>query len=157
MVTIFVMSHQPGTESAGTSEGVADLILEILGIEVPPGASASDIPIIFGFNIRKLAHIFLYTLLGATSFLFMAMLPINVSAKVKPAICAGGAVAISFTYACLDEWHQYFVPGRDGKFADVGVDSIGFILSALLIVAIWYLVLYVRQCKNVAQQAQDNK
>lgn len=145
MVTIFVLSHQPGTESAGTSGGVGEWIVGILNIEVPPGMSASDVPIVFGLNVRKLAHVFLYFLLGGTSFLFMAMLPIRTSAYVRPSICAGGAVAISFVYACLDEFHQSFIAGRDGKFADVGVDAIGFLTIALLILMIWYLVLLVQE------------
>lgn len=144
MVTIFVLSHQPGTESAGTSGGVGEWIVGILNIEVPPGMSASDVPIVFGLNIRKLAHVFLYFLLGGTSFLFMAMLPIRTSAYVRPSICAGGAVAISFVYACLDELHQSFIAGRDGKFADVGVDAIGFLMIALLILAIWYIILLIQ-------------
>ena len=56
-------------------------------------------------------------------------------------ICAGGAAVISFLYACSDELHQSFVAGRDGKFADVGVDAIGFLTVSILILAVWYLVL----------------
>lgn len=153
MVTIFVLSHQPGAESAGTSGGVGVWIVGILNIEVPPGMSASDVPIVFGLNVRKLAHVFLYFLLGGTSFLFMAMLPIRTSAFVKPAICASGAVAISFVYACLDEFHQSFIAGRDGKFADVGVDAIGFLTIALLILAIWYIILLI-QAKRRARHDQ---
>ena len=141
MVGIFLFSGQQGEASAGVSNGVGEWLLGVLGIGIPPGMSASDVPIVFGLNIRKLAHVFLYMLLGGTSFLFMAMLPIRTSAYVRPSICAGGAVAISFVYACLDELHQSFIAGRDGKFADVGVDAIGFLMIALLILAIWYLVL----------------
>ena len=145
MAAIFALSHQAGTESAETSSGVAEWIVGLLGMEVPPGMSASDVSIVFGLNIRKLAHVFLYMLLGGTSFLFVAMLPFKASAFVRPAICAGGAVAISFVYACLDELHQSFIAGRDGKFADVGVDAIGFLMIALIILAIWYLVLLLQE------------
>lgn len=141
MAAIFALSHQAGTESAETSSGVAEWIVGLLGMEVPPGMSASDVPIVCGLNIRKLAHVFLYMLLGGTSFLFVAMLPFKASAFVRPAICAGGAAVISFLYACSDELHQSFVAGRDGKFADVGVDAIGFLTVSILILAVWYLVL----------------
>lgn len=144
MVVIFVMSHQAGVESAGTSEGIGKFIVEILDIEVPPDLTPSTVAIFFGLNIRKLAHIFLYALLGGTSFLFMASLPIKVSAHIRPAIYAAGAVIISFLYACSDEFHQSFVAGRDGKFADVGVDAIGFLTVAILVMAVWYLVLWFR-------------
>lgn len=147
MVVIFLMSHQAGVESTGMSEGVEEFIVEILDIEVPPDLTPSTVPIIFGLNVRKLAHIFLYALLGGTSFLFMASLPINAPAYAKPAICAAGAVIISFLYACSDEFHQSFIAGRDGKFADVGVDAIGFLTIAILIMAVWYLVLWLRNRK----------
>lgn len=144
MVVIFVMSHQAGVESAGTSEGIGEIIVEILDIEVPPDLTPSTVPIVFGLNIRKLAHIFLYALLGGASFLFMAALPIKAHLYARPAICAAGAVIISFLYACSDEFHQSCIAGRDGKFADVGVDAIGFIAIALLIMAVWYLVILIR-------------
>ena len=35
-------------------------------------------------------------------------------------------------YACSDEFHQYFVPGRSCKFFDVCVDSTGTFFGALL-------------------------
>jgi VanZ family protein len=44
------------------------------------------------------------------------------------------AAAISFAYACSDEYHQTFVDGRTGKVLDVGIDTLG-IAAALLLVA----------------------
>jgi VanZ family protein len=44
------------------------------------------------------------------------------------------AAAISFAYACSDEFHQTFVDGRTGKVLDVGIDTLG-IAAALLVVA----------------------
>ena len=35
-------------------------------------------------------------------------------------------------YACMDEVHQIFVPGRAGRFTDVLVDSIGIALGVVL-------------------------
>jgi VanZ family protein len=43
------------------------------------------------------------------------------------------AVAISLAYACTDEYHQTFVPGRNGTPVDVGVDAIGMAIAATLI------------------------
>ena len=37
-----------------------------------------------------------------------------------------------FLYACTDEFHQLFVPGRDGNFRDVIIDTSGGTLSAIL-------------------------
>lgn len=35
------------------------------------------------------------------------------------------SLAFSVLYACTDEYHQTFVPGRVGSFYDVTLDSIG--------------------------------
>ena len=148
MVIIFLFSGQQGEASAGVSNGVGEWLLGILGIEIPPGMSASNVPILFGLTIRKLAHIFLYFLLGGTSFLFAATLPVKVAAKVGPAVSGGIALVISLLYACLDEVHQSFVPGRAAQIQDVGVDSIGFVLSIALCMVALYIVHVVRAKKQ---------
>ena len=144
MIGIFLFSGQQGEASAGVSNGVGEWLLGILGIGIPPGMSASNVPILFGFTIRKLAHIFLYFLLGGTSFLFAATLPVKTVAKVRPAVSGGIAFVISLLYACLDEVHQSFVPGRAAQIQDVGVDAIGFVLAIALCVATSYIVLAAR-------------
>ena len=148
MVGIFLFSGQQGEASAGVSNGVGEWFLGILGIEIPPGMSASNVPILFGLTIRKLAHIFLYFLLGGTSFLFAATLPVKTVAKVRPAVSGGIALVISLLYACLDEVHQSFVPGRAAQIQDVGVDAIGFVLAIVLIMTIWYFVVLHKKIKE---------
>jgi VanZ family protein len=74
------------------------------------------------FIMKKTAHILEYTVL----FLlwFRALGHKNPSK----------ALLFSVIYAFTDEIHQLFVPGRTGKLRDVGIDSIGMVISALLIV-----------------------
>ena len=117
MVVIFVFSHRAGDASSEQSNAVGEWALGILGIEISPGQSASDVDIFWGFTIRKCAHIFLYLLLGASAFLFASCLPFRVEHLWRPVVCAGGAVAIAFLYACLDELHQAFVAGRGRRSA----------------------------------------
>ena len=148
MVGIFLFSGQQGEASAGVSNGVGEWLLGILGIEIPPGMSASDVPILFGLTIRKLAHIFLYFLLGGTSFLFAATLPVKTAAKAKPAVSGGIALVVSLLYACLDEVHQSFVPGRAAQLQDVGADAIGFVLAIALCMTASYIVLAARAKKQ---------
>lgn len=145
MVVIFLFSGQHGTGSAGTSNGVGEWLFGILGIEIPPGMSSSRVPIIFGLNIRKLAHIFLYFLLGGASFLFAATLLIKATRNKRPAVSGGIALVISLLYASLDEIHQSFVPGRAAQRRDVGVDAIGFALAIVLCTVIWYLALLIKE------------
>ena len=149
MIVIFIFSGQSGETSSGASNGVGELVLGLLGIEVPPGKSPSDVEIIFGFKIRNLAHIFLYTCLGAASYTFFASL---CSAKFKMgAFNLGLAALCAFTfsllYACTDEFHQSFIPGRSATVRDVLIDCIGIALSVLLITAARAVALLVRRAK----------
>ncbi|HEX2359790.1 MAG TPA: VanZ family protein [Solirubrobacterales bacterium] len=43
------------------------------------------------------------------------------------------AAAISFLYACSDEYHQTFVDGRAGTVTDVLIDSAGIALASVAI------------------------
>ena len=149
MVVIFVFSQRAGDVSSEQSNAVGEWLLGVLGIEIPPGQSASDVDIFWGFTVRKCAHVFLYFCLGASAVLFVASLSAKALPQWRPSISAGGAVIISFLYACLDELHQSFVAGRDGTFADVGIDAIGFVVAALLCMAVWYLVLAIRTARTI--------
>jgi len=42
---------------------------------------------------------------------------------------------LSFIYAVLDEFHQYFVPGRFSSIFDIGIDSAGIFFAALFYLA----------------------
>jgi VanZ family protein len=45
-------------------------------------------------------------------------------------------VACTFLVACLDEWHQKFVPGRVSSFHDVMVDTTGAMFLTLVVLAL---------------------
>lgn len=46
------------------------------------------------------------------------------------------ALFIGFLYACTDEFHQTFVPGRSGELRDILIDTFGVLLGALIITRI---------------------
>jgi VanZ family protein len=73
---------------------------------------------------RKLGHVTGYALL--TGLWWWALRGVT----RRPLLLA---VAISFAYACSDEFHQTFVSGRTGTPVDVAIDSIGIALAAWLI------------------------
>jgi VanZ family protein len=45
----------------------------------------------------------------------------------------GLAWTLAVLYAASDEFHQTFVPGRKGRFADVVVDAVGVSLAAAIV------------------------
>ena len=46
------------------------------------------------------------------------------------------SLLITFLYACSDEFHQLFIPGRSGQFVDVLIDTAGGVFM-LLIIYLW--------------------
>lgn len=77
------------------------------------------------FILRKIAHILEYAILT-----FLLLRAFN----LKNSKCIILAIIIAFLYALSDEFHQTFVFGRQGRLGDVGIDSIGILLTGL----IWY-------------------
>lgn len=148
MGTIFTFSNQRGEASSAASNSTGSFILELLHIEVPAGQSPDSVPIIFGFTIRNLAHIFLFGCLGLTSYLFclsvVSLLEV-LGYKLRgywAFDAAMFALGISFLYACLDEIHQYFVGGRSATVRDIGIDAIGFLMAIGLSFGLTALIEY---------------
>ncbi len=77
--------------------------------------------------IRKLAHFSEYTFLG---ILLMSLMS---TYKLKQTNKFIISIGIGFLYACSDEFHQLFVPGRTAKFTDVLIDTSGVIVGSILI------------------------
>jgi VanZ family protein len=73
------------------------------------------------FILRKFAHIAEYVIL--TALLLWALR--GHLARNSHALIIAAVVAV--LYAFSDEWHQMFVPGREGSLRDVGIDALGII------------------------------
>ena len=96
------------------------------------------------FAVRKAAHVAEYAILAL--LLYRA---VRRTRERPPAIwcrhCAGWAFAIAVLYAASDEWHQSFVPSRDGSIHDVIIDGAG----AALGLALWHGWLLWRQARGL--------
>lgn len=77
--------------------------------------------------IRKLAHFSEYTFLG---ILLMSLMSTYNLKQINKFVLS---IGIGFLYACSDEFHQLFVPGRTAKFTDVLIDTSGVIVGSILI------------------------
>lgn len=78
---------------------------------------------------RKGAHVLEFFLL--TFFAWNAFRSFFPKEKIGFTLLVAGG--LSLLYAFLDETHQLFVPGRDGKVTDVLFDGGGILLAALAI------------------------
>lgn len=75
-----------------------------------------------------LFHFFEYLLLG-----FLLMYSHGTTQPGRAAMAAGG---IGILYALTDEWHQRFVPQRDGSLSDWIFDSAGVVCAVALVYAL---------------------
>jgi hypothetical protein len=127
MVVIFCFSSQDASESGQLSNAVLVWIVEHV-------LHRSTIPEICSVLIRKTAHFSIYCCLGASAALFVSECRIRRFVILR-------AWLIPVIYACTDELHQYFVPGRSCELRDVCIDSAGAFLGVVLI----FLVLQTLQ------------
>lgn len=87
----------------------------------------SSLPALWDFVFRKIAHMAEYAVLCL--LIFRALRGHNLDIKKSLAL----AVIFSVLYAASDEYHQTFVFGRQGRLADVLIDSAGAIMSFFII------------------------
>lgn len=132
-IVIFCFSAQDATASTAVSDGVLHKIAEICTAWIPVDAAeiGSKNHVSMAFLIRKIAHFTLYFILG----IFSSAAMFSFAAKHHRSLTASWFTAWSFCifYASTDEFHQLFVPGRTGKFLDIGIDSLGALLGSLLL------------------------
>ena len=81
--------------------------------------------------LRKIAHILEYAIL--TFLLLRAFFSTGNQSKTNKTLAL--AIIVAFLYALTDEYHQTFIFGRQGKLGDVGIDTIGILITSL----IWYI------------------
>ena len=135
MGAIFLFSSQDGYNSQAISDGLLERIKEIIEL-LPPLTDDGA-----GKDVRKYAHMFEYALLGITSVLLFTEL---LWRRTQPSACAAVMSYIfCFAYAALDEFHQYFVPGRSAEFVDTLVDSVGFTAGIMFTLAVGIIVRHI--------------
>lgn len=134
MFTIFYLSGEDADTSSETSGVFTELILRrlIRGYESFTPERQDEIRGTISFIVRKLAHFSAYAALGFSA---------SCAVGQRKLISAGSLItwAICIFYACTDEFHQSFVPGRSCELRDVLIDSCGA-LTGLLVSVLLMLI-----------------
>ena len=119
IIGIFIMSNQPANISDSQSGGIIDMLSKI-------GINMNNI---FGeladFAVRKCAHFLEYMILA---LLVLNVLKLYFDVKQAAII----TIVFVFLYACTDEIHQLFVPGRERAIREVIIDTCGGVTSLLI-------------------------
>lgn len=132
MIMIYSLSHQPATQSRQLSNHFIEAFKQV--IQVAPVLSTSTKATLLseaGFYIRKLAHMWIYALLG--SIILAALW----QTSIRKEKCFILALGLSTLYALIDEWHQFYVAGRSAELRDVLIDSMGALAGILVT---WFMI-----------------
>lgn len=131
IIFIFFMSSFGPDSSNAQSSSIVQVISHFL-----PKSNSYDLV----FLVRKTAHFVEYAILGLLFYLnFKNFISMSIHSKCLeqtsifiPIL----AILASALYACTDEFHQLFVPGRSGQLFDVFVDTLGALTGILLVTLI---------------------
>lgn len=122
MIAVFLFSSQSGGDSNHLSKGILEQIFEIFNVDADP--LKLDL---YNLVLRKIAHFSLYFLLGTGTMGFL----LTTSMKVKYSFVLSLLFCILF--AATDELHQFLSGTRNGNLLDVLLDSVGALLSILIL------------------------
>lgn len=127
MVCIFLFSCENSDESSETSGKFVRIIINIFykDFDRMTEYQQTEINNQISHIIRKTAHFSIYTSLGLFSSL-------AIGKRKLISLKSAGITIFCFLYACSDELHQYFVPGRACMFTDVLIDTCGSITGLLI-------------------------
>lgn len=131
LLVIFSFSAQNATNSAELSHQITEKIVKsTTGVQQTPENEIETVVKNAHAGIRKLAHFFLYLVLGVLS--------VNLCLCYIGSFWRASAIAFcgSSLYALSDEVHQFFVPGRSFLVTDILLDSISVLLGVFL-VCLW--------------------
>ncbi|MCF0124434.1 MAG: VanZ family protein [Clostridia bacterium] len=141
-VIIFGFSNQGGKETSGVSKKVSRIIIEIFNKNASIEKKEQMIKTINPV-IRKLAHISIYTVVG------MLLMSFVYTYEMKEKTRVNTSVIIGFIYACSDEIHQSFIPGRNASFIDALIDTFGVVLGVIIIAICMKCIKYIKDRKYV--------
>lgn len=95
----------------------------ILALTSIPG---SQVPTVRIPHLDKLVHFTLYAVLGV-----LLVRALRLSGRLTRGTLSLSLLGVA-AFAAADEWHQRWVPGRSGDFADWGADLAGATLALML-------------------------
>ena len=129
MCVIFMFSSSNGEESTKHSMGLIGKTIGFVAEIINPNISEEEKIILYEkyhLPVRKLAHISEYFILSLLVCMFFGTYNTSYTRVIIYSFI------FCFLYACSDEVHQLFVPGRSGNIKDVFIDSIGIFLPLVV-------------------------
>ena len=142
MGLIFYMSSNTGDDSGGVSGDIVKYVISTFdkitnaSQETVKYHESREFMDKANYYFRKTCHFGEYMILSILLLCFVISLDKFILIK-----CSLYSLLISILYACTDEFHQMFVPGRGGNIKDVIIDSCGALFGIIFVHLIY-------TCKN---------
>ncbi len=127
MIGIFLFSCENSDDSSETSGNIVEIVIDVCydDFHEMPYAEQKDVYDNISHIIRKTAHFTVFAALGFCASMFLGRRKLIGWKSL-------GTLVFCFLYACSDELHQYFVPGRACMFTDVLIDTSGSLTGMLV-------------------------
>ena len=124
-VVIFIFSGFEADDSSSQSNRIVDTIVNFAytDFDEMPVAEQNAVTSLLTVLVRKGAHFCEYALLAGLAFSAFY----GVRNRLLRLL---SAIVFAAFYACTDEFHQTFVPGRSGMIRDVFLDTSGATFGA---------------------------
>ena len=124
LLAIFCFSNQPSNISYAVTGQVMSVISKTPQTQEEWNLWGMIVPF-----VRKLAHIFLYSIFSTAFYLYICTVKRLNKKSIKGRLIL--TVALAMLIGVLDEYHQSFIPGRGASFWDVIIDVIGALLGVM--------------------------
>ncbi len=135
MIVIFWFSANNGDESSSQSAKITYGVTTVFDKLFHLGMSDSQkiqMSESMTLMVRKTAHFCEYMVLALLVRTALAGVFLRLGVRMQYVLTLGWV----FIYAALDEFHQYFVPGRCSSIWDVLIDTAGGLIGILIIMAV---------------------
>lgn len=138
MMVIFSFSSATGEASGGLSDKVIETIAVSLTNVKKDSKEMEKIKSKYSFLVRKMAHFFVYFMLGIIVMNALYTFKVNKYILIYASI-------ICILYAITDEFHQTFVEARSGQISDVLLDSSASLIAEYLFMKLMVLKGYEKK------------
>lgn len=126
MIAIFLFSCENSDDSSETSGNIVEIVIDVCYDDFDEMSNSEQQNVYNDIShiIRKTAHFTAFAALGFCASMFLGRRKLFSWKSL-------GTLIFCFLYACSDELHQYFVPGRACMFTDVLIDTSGSLTGML--------------------------
>lgn len=134
-VMIYAFSAQPDVQSSQISGHVSYQIVSSCNelFELDQSVSQmEETALRIEFPVRKAAHMSEYAILALLLLSMFYAYSRRPDGKEKIYRLLFLALFCAMAYACTDEFHQLFIPGRAGRITDVLIDTTGAAIALLI-------------------------